>query len=260
MMIHLFRTLKNRLLTEKRFTRYLLYSVGEIILVVIGILIAVEVNDWSEEQKKRTMERSILLNIQEEILLDTIDLSFNIAYHKDILHNEKLLLSLIQQRNFAILDSVDFVAALGVPLIAVLHTSSFTNLKFKNLDIVADPDLRKEISRHYDFFYSTLDHLENRNVFYDFYERKLQFFARHFKSVAANRKMAGVLDSEQYFNQNFHKTQITPVSVQELMNDNEFAFTLSEIIYHRSFLLSIYEDTFGRIKTLNENIRSALNL
>lgn len=65
-MIRFLRTFRQRLLIEYRYSRYLLYAVGEIILVVIGILIAIAVDNWNEEQVRRTKIDQILM----EMLID----------------------------------------------------------------------------------------------------------------------------------------------------------------------------------------------
>ena len=67
-MFRFFRTLRHRLLAENRVSKYLLYGIGEIVLVVIGILIALQVNTWREEQKSRSYERSILQEIRKSLL------------------------------------------------------------------------------------------------------------------------------------------------------------------------------------------------
>ena len=45
-MIQFFRRIRQKLLEENRFVKYLLYALGEIVLVVIGILIALQINNW----------------------------------------------------------------------------------------------------------------------------------------------------------------------------------------------------------------------
>jgi hypothetical protein len=50
-MLRFFRQLRQRLIIESQFSRYLLYAIGEILLVVIVILIALQVNNWNEERK-----------------------------------------------------------------------------------------------------------------------------------------------------------------------------------------------------------------
>ena len=59
-MIKFFRKIRQKLLTENKFSKYLLYAVGEIFLVVIGILIALQINNNSENYKKRQFEITIL--------------------------------------------------------------------------------------------------------------------------------------------------------------------------------------------------------
>ena len=49
-------------------TNYLKYAIGEIVLVVIGILIALQVNNWNEERKNRGREENILIGLQKEFV------------------------------------------------------------------------------------------------------------------------------------------------------------------------------------------------
>jgi hypothetical protein len=62
-MIKIFRKVRQRLLTENKFSKYLLYAIGEIVLVVIGILIALSINNWNAEQKMGKEEIGILNNL-----------------------------------------------------------------------------------------------------------------------------------------------------------------------------------------------------
>jgi len=65
-MINFFRKIRQRLLTENKFSKYLLYAIGEIFLVVIGILIALSINNWNEGIKARKSENQILISIAED--------------------------------------------------------------------------------------------------------------------------------------------------------------------------------------------------
>jgi len=51
-MIKFFRKIRQKLLAQNRFSKYLLYAIGEIVLVVIGILIALQINNWNENRKR----------------------------------------------------------------------------------------------------------------------------------------------------------------------------------------------------------------
>ena len=50
-MIKFFRKIRQKMLTENKFNKYLIYAFGEIVLVVIGILIALQINTWNENKK-----------------------------------------------------------------------------------------------------------------------------------------------------------------------------------------------------------------
>lgn len=74
-MISFFRKIRQQLLTENKFSKYLIYAIGEIVLVVIGILIALSINNWNEYKKDRIIERDFLISIQNDLKQDTTFLS-----------------------------------------------------------------------------------------------------------------------------------------------------------------------------------------
>ena len=69
-MIKFFRRIRQRLLTENKFSKYLLYAIGEIVLVVIGILIALQINNWNQQQINDAKIKSILKEIQQDLVID----------------------------------------------------------------------------------------------------------------------------------------------------------------------------------------------
>lgn len=71
-MIKFFRQIRQRLLAQSKFSKYLLYAIGEIVLVVIGILIALQINNWNESRKLQeeidTYFAQKLVNLHEDKL------------------------------------------------------------------------------------------------------------------------------------------------------------------------------------------------
>ena len=74
-MIHFVRRLRRQLLADGRLGRYLAYAAGEILLVVIGILIALQIDNWNEARKDREKELGYLANIRSDLVanIDEMD-------------------------------------------------------------------------------------------------------------------------------------------------------------------------------------------
>ncbi|MCO5724141.1 DUF6090 family protein, partial [Robiginitalea marina] len=70
------------LLAENKINRYLLYAFGEIVLVVIGILIALQVNNWNEERKKQQEISKLLHDIEQDLLLNYELAGFALDFYK----------------------------------------------------------------------------------------------------------------------------------------------------------------------------------
>ena len=69
-MIKFFRKIRQNLLSENKFSKYLIYAIGEIILVVIGILIALGVNNWNENRKLDKIRQSYYNKLIEDFQAD----------------------------------------------------------------------------------------------------------------------------------------------------------------------------------------------
>ncbi len=63
-MIKFFRKIRQNLLSENKFSKYLIYAIGEIVLVVIGILIALQINNWNEKQKAKLKQVNLFENLK----------------------------------------------------------------------------------------------------------------------------------------------------------------------------------------------------
>ena len=80
-MIKFFRKIRQRLLSENKCSKYLLYAIGEIVLVVIGILIALAINDAYSKSKNEEKVRAILNQIQQEIITNIEDCNRIFGYY-----------------------------------------------------------------------------------------------------------------------------------------------------------------------------------
>ncbi len=92
-MIKFFRKIRKQLLSENKFSKYFLYAIGEIILVVIGILIALQINTWNEGRKDRLKEQVILLQLKDEYQANLQQLNGKMQLRKRIVTSGLTLLN-----------------------------------------------------------------------------------------------------------------------------------------------------------------------
>ena len=94
-MIKFFRKIRFDLMEQNKTGKYLKYALGEIILVVIGILIALGINSWNEQKKNDESERQYYCRILDDLDLDKSKIQELIASsEKRIMVSKEILLEL----------------------------------------------------------------------------------------------------------------------------------------------------------------------
>ena len=95
-MIKFFRRIRRSLLSENKLSTYIFYAVGEIVLVVIGILIALQISNYSEQQKERKKERILLSNLSNDVQLDILQIENNTKLSRERLERLDSLVQLLK--------------------------------------------------------------------------------------------------------------------------------------------------------------------
>jgi len=108
-MIKFFRKIRQNLLLENKTGKYLKYAIGEIVLVVIGILIALQINNWNEENKKKALMITNIKSIAEDIQADILDIQkTNRFLHKQVVA-ANYIIPILESENRIIKDSLKFI-------------------------------------------------------------------------------------------------------------------------------------------------------
>lgn len=246
-------------MAEGRFGKYLLYAIGEIVLVVIGILIALQINNANQARKARLQEITILENLQQDLTLDTLDIDFNITYHTSFINEEKKLLSFLQSDLPEPKDSIDMSVAMSTPLIVVMHKSTFANLQNNDVGLLSNVSLRKDIARFYDFFTTAIQKIENDYPSYQTYETKFPYFLKYCRLDSSDAEVFIENPNDQdYYNPDFAKQPIEMVDYKGAKADEAFKIVLNESIFFRQVKLDYYIDIVARIKELSRAIDQEL--
>ena len=150
----LFRSIRRKLLGEGRFLRYLTYAVGEIVLIIVGILFALKINDWNEERKARGVETQILTEIRSNLEHDQAEIEDDIHSLEDII---KACDGLIQFLDTQDSPSVEFHKMAGLLLVNPHfdpNHSGYDLLMSKGVEIVQSDQLRSALSELYESRYT----------------------------------------------------------------------------------------------------------
>jgi len=92
------------MITENKFTKYILYAIGEIVLVVIGILIALAINNNNGERKTRTKELNYLSGIKSDLNLNLIELKTFITTREISVRSAETVLDFFNNKKEVVLD------------------------------------------------------------------------------------------------------------------------------------------------------------
>ena len=91
-MIKFFRHIRRSLLNENRMGKYFKYAIGEILLVVIGILIALQINNWNEHRKSLQDQKATIASLKLEFQKNLVDLEGNMNTIESIINAGSILL------------------------------------------------------------------------------------------------------------------------------------------------------------------------
>lgn len=109
-MITFFRKIRKNLLAENKFSKYLIYAIGEITLLVIGILIALQVNNWNEHRKNINAEKQYYKNIKRQLSDDLVNIKSNIKFNQFYYKKYQYAIQQISENNRSNIDSLGMVA------------------------------------------------------------------------------------------------------------------------------------------------------
>ncbi|NND78607.1 MAG: hypothetical protein HKN53_01775 [Maribacter sp.] len=226
---------------ENKTGKYLKYAIGEITLVMIGILLALQINNWNNNRIERQTETSILNEILANLKMDVNNLNSKIELNADFSKKNKIILDHLERKT-PLTDSLKYYYArlLGRGTFQPI-TVGYENLKSKGNDIIQNDSLRIAISALYDFkyFYVTEDLRSDYTPIRDV----------HMSEVIKNIKKASKPEG------NFKE----PVDLVELQNNTYFKEVMSQALDYYWWMNRQYKKGIAEIKAVQQQIRTELN-
>lgn len=145
-MIPFFRKTRYRLAKENQFLKYSRYAIGEIALVVIGILIALQINNWNEGRKDRILEKKLLENLVDNLEQNEALMEYRIRYINYFRDEGQHIINILDH-NMPYHDSLSVMFHM-----ALMNTSGFKlsdmgyeAIKAIGFEIIQNESLKKEL-------------------------------------------------------------------------------------------------------------------
>ncbi|GGE02027.1 DUF6090 family protein [Planktosalinus lacus] len=152
-MLKYFRIIRKKLIEQDNVRKYLLYAIGEIILVVIGILIALNINNWNSNRIQKHKETLHLNNIERDLKDQLTIIEYQLAYESKVNQIATPIIAYYKANQTFKIDSI-FTKNIGNLTGRKTFTKNaptYTELiSSGNIDIISNNALKDQIIKYYE--------------------------------------------------------------------------------------------------------------
>ena len=144
-MIKLFRHIRRTLINQNNMGKYFKYAIGEILLVVIGILIALQINNWNEKRKLKAEEKEVIQQLILDFSQNKKALDYFLLRYENSHKVAKVTLRHTGPKVAIPSDKIfDSILRINTPKVQLMYTSKMTKSAV-NLELLTNKDLRQLI-------------------------------------------------------------------------------------------------------------------
>lgn len=247
-MIKLFRRIRQRLLTENKFSKYLLYGLGEILLVVAGILIAVQINAWYQKRSLKINEINILSQLNIDLKENHNELSEIFEFIEDSNECGKKILNHLMNKD-EVTDSLRYwVEGYSMTNIFNNANTTYKNIENSSNNIISNDSLRLRITLMYEKDFANVHRRET--MLYT------EFFPNYKRELRKNFKTSPVMD--QWLDEVTLEIN-TPINLKDLKQNESYKNALVELHNFRVLRIKWLKESIVDLKNLIKDIDKEIN-
>ncbi len=274
-MLRIFRQIRYRLMNEtpskksgrpKRYSKYLLYVVGEIVIVIIGILLALQVDTWNTQRQEQEEAQVFLRRLKNEFLDNRKQLVQKITMRTLALKSARELLKYVDEQPATLSRiQVDSLLANALPVYTFDPSQGVQNqlTSTDKLTLMRSEALNDKLS-HWNAMIQ--DFKEDENMYNSYNHNHFRPFLYqnyNYRNIISARIRNKVIDPILLASPNKVNTQIgmsgSPVSINTLLKAKEFENHLASVISWLSLINTQSEGVLNYIDSILEIIDGELN-
>lgn len=247
-MIKFFGKIRQRLLSENKFGNYLIYGIGEVILIVIGILLALYLNNINSEQKSNLVEIKLLIELKSNIKSSIKSFERTLETEQEYLESNLLILDYLDNKkpyddNLLKPFSTYFWTVSSNPI-----SGGYTYLKSKGIDLITNDSLRKNLSVLFEKEFLIIK--EENQVWANNLQQNISYpyHVSRFRRYFLHDSISGDLEVTKPFNYN------------DLINDDKFKSINAEIISNRNWNIKSLQDLIKKSEVVVYEIEEELEI
>ncbi len=161
-MFSLFKRFRNDLIRQGNLKTYLKYAIGEILLVMVGILLALQVNTWNERRIQGSEEVKLLRELRSDLEQSRVDIKWDQEIYQRSLRANQILLKQVEDK-LPYHDSLNahFYNMLPFSTFSI-NSSTFDNIRQSGSNLISNDSLRIGVSNFYTSFINMYKEIERR--------------------------------------------------------------------------------------------------
>jgi hypothetical protein len=177
-MLRFFRQIRQKLIEQENVRKYVWYALGEILLVMIGILLALQVNNWNEERKINILESKLLKQVSVA-LEDDIEYFNMLNARMDQSQSSAAVITKLYQNDIKVDNDslISLADDLVLGYLFVYNAGPYEAIKSTGLDIINNDEIREKLTHLYDFRLKRVDlalnEYNNAGSIYSTYHRNI---------------------------------------------------------------------------------------
>jgi len=260
-MIKFFRHIRQNLIMENKSGKYLKYAIGEIVLVVIGILIALQINNWNENRKDQLRLKNHYLELLNELNNDKKNLNKIIEVVRE-LNNQTFEISEFINTSQTKTDTTKIVNNLlnaePYAFFSVSKSAYTTLLSSGDIQLIENTKIKNALSIYHDVTnWSWTAHNGNLKAIIERYSS----YVYNFLPPLLFRDYYIATFSNDLKNESF-KTYTTgkkpKIEWDRLKTDDEFGNIISQLLTYRVYQLSFYNEQLESINAMIDLLQNEL--